>query len=506
MLLRFGTLLTAFTGATAISAIGADSALAGQGDKNPAMDYVPTAEKGTALGVATLDSASKIPSVQLPDISSIYAGLGKTNTFTHRQNIPGGLVLGSPAVNSMPPGAIRGLVPMSYTDNDGDNIAYNFQSIIFGDWTLDSGIDPGFVWGTNFYTATGTTPGSANGVTNLYGGLIEADVRAPAGSHLGIVIGLQAEASFAHPASGAMVDEMRSLLVAAPVRKDGAIAGTAARSYGLYVQAVTASAVGATQAYSVFVAGGLTQLNGPTRISPSIASDVGLIIRQAPSTTVDALRITDTFGNVNARIDQFGQIATSNNHLAYEGQLGQTVIGRIGPSSGAGKEPGISMGTFGDAKLYRSATATLAVASGTRLDGVPGVTLASQSYNPAVLTTLTTTSTNFTDVDSKNAAITFTAPLSGKVAVRVSALIRNQTAGQTVKFNVRNGGADVTGSGQSITQESVAGRRQFVTDVVGLTPGTSITLTLGWRVVGGVGEITVGGTDVGPLRIDVEAG
>ncbi|MEW9872750.1 hypothetical protein [Arthrobacter sp. HS15c] len=37
------------------------------------MDYVPMAEKGVASGVATLDPKSKIPSIQLPDLSATYA-------------------------------------------------------------------------------------------------------------------------------------------------------------------------------------------------------------------------------------------------------------------------------------------------------------------------------------------------------------------------------------------------------------------------------------------------
>jgi hypothetical protein len=301
------------------------------------------------------------------------------------------------------------------------------------------------------------------------------------------------------------VDDIRSLVVAAPVRKDGATAGTATKAYGLYVQAVSASAVGASEAYSIFVHGGLSKFAGPVQVSPSVASDVGLIIRQAPSSTTDALRITDTFGNVNARFDQFGQIASSNNHLAYEGQAGQTIIGRVGPTAGSSKESGVSFGLTGDARIYRSATATLAVSSGTKLDGVPGVTLASQSYNPGTLAILTTTSTAFVDVDKTNAAVTFTVPLSGKVTVNVSTLIRNQISGQTVKLNLRNGGMDITGTAQSMTQDGVASRRQFIADVSGLTAGATVTLTLGWRVVGGTGEITAGSTDVGPLRIDVTA-
>lgn len=69
-LIRFGTLVTAFTGVSAISALGASAASAAPNDKNPSTAYVPTAEKGAASGVATLDTGAKIPATQLPDISA----------------------------------------------------------------------------------------------------------------------------------------------------------------------------------------------------------------------------------------------------------------------------------------------------------------------------------------------------------------------------------------------------------------------------------------------------
>lgn len=66
--------MTAFTGASAISALGANSSNAAPGDKNPpTTSYVPTAEKGAASGVATLGIDSKIPRAQLPDLSVTYA-------------------------------------------------------------------------------------------------------------------------------------------------------------------------------------------------------------------------------------------------------------------------------------------------------------------------------------------------------------------------------------------------------------------------------------------------
>lgn len=65
-LFRLGTLITAFTGASAVAALNTDAALAAPG-KPPSGDYVPVAEKGAASGVATLDLESKIPISQLPD-------------------------------------------------------------------------------------------------------------------------------------------------------------------------------------------------------------------------------------------------------------------------------------------------------------------------------------------------------------------------------------------------------------------------------------------------------
>lgn len=55
-----------------MSSFGAGSAQAGPGDKTPPTSYVPTAEKGVASGVATLDIQSKIPPVQIPDLSNVY--------------------------------------------------------------------------------------------------------------------------------------------------------------------------------------------------------------------------------------------------------------------------------------------------------------------------------------------------------------------------------------------------------------------------------------------------
>ncbi len=72
-LLKFGSLVTAFTGASAMSALSGSRANAAPSDKNPSTAYVPTAEKGVASGVATLDTNSKLPAAQLPDLSAKFA-------------------------------------------------------------------------------------------------------------------------------------------------------------------------------------------------------------------------------------------------------------------------------------------------------------------------------------------------------------------------------------------------------------------------------------------------
>lgn len=65
-LLRFGALVAAFTGASAVSAQAAPEEI------SPLADYIPVTEKGVASGVATLDGVSKIPPSQLPDFAATF--------------------------------------------------------------------------------------------------------------------------------------------------------------------------------------------------------------------------------------------------------------------------------------------------------------------------------------------------------------------------------------------------------------------------------------------------
>lgn len=95
-LLRIGTLVTAFTGASAISAIGASTAHGAPGDKNPPNTYVPIAEKGAASGVAALDVDAKVPAAQLPDLSAIYVSSSGDSTLNGKKTFTAGLDLTGP--------------------------------------------------------------------------------------------------------------------------------------------------------------------------------------------------------------------------------------------------------------------------------------------------------------------------------------------------------------------------------------------------------------------------
>lgn len=67
-LLKYGTLASAVTSASALSALAAGRAEAME--VNPSTTYIPNTEKGAASGVATLDQESKVPIAQIPDLSA----------------------------------------------------------------------------------------------------------------------------------------------------------------------------------------------------------------------------------------------------------------------------------------------------------------------------------------------------------------------------------------------------------------------------------------------------
>lgn len=84
-LLRIGTLVTAFTGATLFSA---PTARAAEGDL-----YVPIAEKGAPSGVAVLGSDAKVPLTQLPDLAATYVPSSGPSTVAGKKTFTAGIDL-----------------------------------------------------------------------------------------------------------------------------------------------------------------------------------------------------------------------------------------------------------------------------------------------------------------------------------------------------------------------------------------------------------------------------
>lgn len=142
-LLRFGTLISALTGASAISAINAKGAQAASGDKTSPNTYVPVAEKGSPSGVATLDENAKIISSQVPDLSATYAP---------KANATGGVkVVGDQGLNSY---QFRGVNPEAgpptsgtydYGDVVRDATSQNWVCITSGTPGIWNPANPGFV-------------------------------------------------------------------------------------------------------------------------------------------------------------------------------------------------------------------------------------------------------------------------------------------------------------------------------------------------------------------------
>lgn len=101
----------------------------------------------------------------------------------------------------------------------------------------------------------------------------------------------------------------------------------------------------------------------------------------------------------------------------------------------------------------------------------------------SVDTTITTTSTTAVEIDSTNLSVTFTAPPSGKVLVRLSGYgTANNTAYSHVWSLRDSSPANVAGSAQSVINQigGVVGVATLL--ISSLTPGTTYTWRWAWRV------------------------
>lgn len=136
--------------------------------------------------------------------------------------------------------------------------------------------------------------------------------------------------------------------------------------------------------------------------------------------------------------------------------------------------------------------------------------IARQFYNPA-LTTISTTSATFVDIDATNFALTFVAPQSGNVLIVAVLNLDNAVGNQTVSANLREATADIANTDREIC---FGGARNFgvqtpIWTITGLTAGTSYTYKVGFartvgttsavvaRVGGGTGPFTMYALGVG---------
>lgn len=140
--------------------------------------------------------------------------------------------------------------------------------------------------------------------------------------------------------------------------------------------------------------------------------------------------------------------------------------------------------------------------------GNGGTLIAKQVYNPGSDTAVgNTTSTSSVDVDETNLAVTFVAPASGKVLVRLSSLQTASTSGGHNYWQLRVGTTVVAEAWvDDYVATSVSRRATVMFDISGLTPGASYTYKWGYRSSAGAATYVFAGGTYGPAIMEVYDG
>jgi len=122
--------------------------------------------------------------------------------------------------------------------------------------------------------------------------------------------------------------------------------------------------------------------------------------------------------------------------------------------------------------------------------------LAVHAYGPASAAIYTTTSTSMADVDATNMAVTFTAPASGNVLVRLSAWADVTPTNQDEYWGLRESTTNLTGSMGIIMRAQNPAPQAFVTYTVYLTGVSGGSHTYKWSfgtsAGGGTARIVAG--------------
>lgn len=128
--------------------------------------------------------------------------------------------------------------------------------------------------------------------------------------------------------------------------------------------------------------------------------------------------------------------------------------------------------------------------------GSTGLLLAAVNWVPGA--DVQVAGTSFADVDATNAAITFTAPSTGKVLVRASALVES-VANIHLYWGLREGTNNLAGTESKVnynagaTQET---RPNYEVIRTGLTPGNTYTYKVAHRVNSGTSAFVMSGFPV----------
>lgn len=153
----------------------------------------------------------------------------------------------------------------------------------------------------------------------------------------------------------------------------------------------------------------------------------------------------------------------------------------------------------GTGRAHASGTDWVHALVASDLDVRAGTILAQTIYRPTnnASYSITSTAVGMADVDATNLAVTFIAPLSGKVNIELECLTV-PPASATLFWGVREASALVAGTPQYVGFDSMnLGRARVTCPVTGLTPGTAYTYKWAAKVGSGTGTMYVGGDGAG---------
>lgn len=117
--------------------------------------------------------------------------------------------------------------------------------------------------------------------------------------------------------------------------------------------------------------------------------------------------------------------------------------------------------------------------------------LAIKSYNPNPAVSVTNGTTTEADVDATNLVITFTAPASGKVIVRLCAACNLAGATAVIWILRTTAGVIVPGSRSQVTGTATWTRPGYAALITGLTPSASYTWRWGFHVSADTATATI---------------